>query len=72
MDVRLTNNHMATFSPGATHHGVVCHLDAQVAVAVSVLENHSDLQTQQQQHNNNTTTGELAEHKAARWRRRPG
>lgn len=30
---------------GVTHHGVVRHLDAQVAVAVSVLEDNSDLET---------------------------
>lgn len=40
------DNYMGLFF-SATYHSVVCHFDAEVAVAVSVLENHSDLQSQQ-------------------------
>lgn len=35
--------------PRVTYHGIIGHFNAQVTVAVSVLQNHSDLQTQQQQ-----------------------
>lgn len=43
------NNPIKTTFPQVPYHGIVGYFDAKVAVAVSVLQNHSDLQTEQQQ-----------------------
>lgn len=45
----IDSNSSINVFPRVTYHGIIGHFNAQVTVAVSVLQNHSDLQTQQQQ-----------------------